>query len=287
MKKYNSTRKRFIYTFSILMLLSFHSLVFGSIRIEEESEIEKRNNVIMMDPLGERSLSSQPYWIKILSKGASYIPSDLRIDISSWSDKNKKRMAYQTLISSLELNTAVLSGKISQTIENMNFLINNNKQAQYFLESVQGKYIVAEGLPEITHKEDPLKARLFSDFSMMILEHIKEIAQSENFSGFTEFEIHFINASLDYLSRNIEIMEKALPIFSKDYETELITGLGYSYNSYGFALSLLGEVDNALTMYKKALLYLPDENDIKENIKSINESLSYLPRENQKIHTIH
>ncbi len=272
MKRKISRRKFLTSAASFAALLAVPGTVLSAIAPDNSMKLDQLLNLSNLDP---RASNSQPYWIKVLANGVSYIPPKLKKDMNSLSDPEKKRIAYQTLLSSLKLNTAIFSGQIPPTTENMNFLVDTNKQGQYLLESIKGKYAIEQEMPEISHQEDPLKARLFNDFSLMMLGYIRDITQSNTFSGFTDFEISFIQSSASYLMANIEIIESAIPVFSKSYRKEFNDNLGCAYNSYGFALNLLGKIDDAMAMYKKALIYLPEEIAIIDNMKEVHNNASY------------
>ncbi|NVM22373.1 MAG: tetratricopeptide repeat protein [Desulfobacterales bacterium] len=216
-----------------------------------------------------------PYWLEVLSRGVSYIPEEVKVDISGWDKHITKEKAYAALKIALEQNERVLSGEIPPSEKNMDTIISYNKTAQFLLENVEGKYIINPVFPEVTYREDPARARMLHDLSIFILNNTLS-SIDDQFAGFSNLDLALLRSAESYLREAIKTNQNAVALSPARFKGAIIRNIANAYNNLGIVLSFLGDVRQAYRMYEKALELTPDDTDILNNVEAIEKNASYI-----------
>lgn len=225
------------------------------------------------------SLSGHPYWLEVLSRGASYIPKKAKININGWSDDDLRGKAYYALRIAFEQNGHILSWISQSSEKEMGTIIDNNKFGQFLLEATKGKYLFSEGFTPITSQEDPFRARIFYDLSSLLIRFLISKVDETWFNGFKNFDIKLLQSATTYLKEGIRISTRAMNIFPRRFQNLLRSNIGTGYNHLGLAFNLLGDIEQAYRMYHMALEWNPDDNNVTRNLEAIHENAIYI---NQK-----
>jgi len=218
----------------------------------------------------------QPYWREVLSRGVSFIPAKARIDIHGWSNDDLRGKAYYALRIAFEQNEDILLRRTQRSEKEMGIIVDNNKFGQFLLEAIKGKYLFCESLTAITFHQDPIRARIFYDLSSMAINHIITKVDKFRFNGFTESDIHLLRSAETYLREGVQTSKNAMEIFPDRFRNLLRSNIGTGYNNLGLTLNLLGEIDRAYQMYRIALEWNPDDNNVISNLEAIHENAVYM-----------
>ncbi len=246
---------------TVVMLNPLATSLYAKPAVESEKQVSTLLN---------RKNTVRPEWLEILAKGVDYIPQKAKVNIKTSTNKRIIKDAYDSAEYAFKQNKNVLSGNWLMIDEVMNTIVPNNKIVQFLFQNIKGKYMYEKGFPKVTQKEDPTKAKLFSDMARFVLEKIETTRKKPDFTGYDDFEIKLLNSATGYLKRVIDIINRADSIAPANYKKGFAYSIAFSYKDLGNAYIYLGDIAAAKRCYKKGLEYDPNNEELKSNLKYLN-----------------
>jgi hypothetical protein len=184
-----------------------------------------------------------PYWLQVLSRGINYIPQKAAPEIKQWEDVTLQQKAYQVLDRAIETNLRVHDTPLTPPTSDMNQIVIDYKTSQYLIEHIQKPYSFSNDFPPITFLQDPMRAKIFYDLALVILNQIIGITQESEFERFTVFEIKLLQSAEAYLREGIKTIESAHRIAPDYFKSILKESVDKGYDYLEFTLKLLEQVN--------------------------------------------
>jgi len=206
-------------------------------------------------------------WLEVLSRGAQYIPENVRSFFHGWDDRDMIESVSYALYLTLTRNRRALSGTDLPGEKEMDMTIEDNKASQFLYEHVKELNAGINAGPEVIYGYDVYCAQMFYDLSTFILRNQLDNRKNTWFSRLSEFDIAVLNSNISYLEEAIRISEHLYILVDEKSSSEISMNIGSYYNSLALSLSLLGEMSEAGKMYLRALEFRPGDASILENMR--------------------
>jgi hypothetical protein len=187
----------------------------------------------------EEDSGTAPYWIKVLSKEIEYIPLKATPDIEQWKDVELQKKAYQMLDRAIEANLRVHASPSSPLSSDMNQIVIRYKTSQYLLEHTKGPYTFSKDFPPITFMQDPMRAKIFYDLALVILNHLIPDSQKSDATILSALETQLLMSAENYLWEGIKTIEGALRIAPDHFKPVLEESITKGKNYLKFTIKLL------------------------------------------------